>query len=327
MTQEEAETADRTESRERRVWTVPFAIAAVLIAPAAVTLLAIKEAGTLQVPSANPTPLGYTVSLSLFIFPLMALAWWFLGHPGYSFQKRSFWRTILVLAPLGFILDLLFGNAFFTFQNEGAVLGIGIPAAGGAVPVEELVFYLTGFMVVLLTYIWADEYWMRAYNVPDYGKESQAVLRLVAFHPASVIVGIVLFLAATLYKKLLSPVPEGFPWYFTFLVVVGIVPAMGFLRSTRGFINWRAFSFTCFLMLLVSVLWEATLGVPYAWWGYQREAMMGIFIGPWHDLPIEAVCVWFAVTFTTVIIYEVVKIWQASGRGLREAMLGVRSEK
>jgi hypothetical protein len=168
---------------------------------------------------------------------------------------------------------------------------------------------------------------MRAYNVPDYAQESRAVSRILTFHPASIIAGAGLFLAAIFYKKVLSAVPDGLPWYFAFLVVVGITPAMGLLHSTRRFINWRAFSFTCFLMLLVSLLWEVTLGVPYGWWGYQRDAMMGIFIGPWHDLPIEAACVWFAVTFTTVIIYEAGKIWQASGKGFREAMMGVRSEK
>jgi hypothetical protein len=30
---------------------------------------------------------------------------------------------------------------------------------GGPIPVEELVFYVTGFIVVLLLYVWADEYW------------------------------------------------------------------------------------------------------------------------------------------------------------------------
>jgi hypothetical protein len=130
MTQELSETADREEGRQQGVWAVPFAIAAVLIIPAAVTLLSVRDPGSLDVGTANPTPLGYTWSLSLFIIPLVALAWWFLRHPAYSFQKRSFWRTILALAPLGFILDLLLGNAFFKFPNDGAVLGIGIPARG-----------------------------------------------------------------------------------------------------------------------------------------------------------------------------------------------------
>ena len=91
---------------------------------------------------------------------------------------------------------------------------------------------------------------------------------------------------------------------------------------TRRFINWRAFSFAFFVMLLISLVWEATLASPYGWWGYPPEAMMGIFIGAWSELPMEAVLVWLAVTFTTVIIYEVVKIWQSSGKSVGEAMVG-----
>ena len=50
--------------------------------------------------------------------------------------------------------------------------------------------------------------------------------------------------------------------------------------------------------------------------------MMGLFVGAWSNLPIEEVCVWIAVTYATVIVFEVVKVWQASGRGVKEAFLG-----
>ena len=75
-------------------------------------------------------------------------------------------------------------------------------------------------------------------------------------------------------------------------------------------------------ILLVSLLWEATLAVPYDWWNYHHGVMMGIFIGAWAELPIEAVCVWFAVTFTTVIFYEVIKIWLAMKKPARAAFFG-----
>jgi hypothetical protein len=62
--------------------------------------------------------------------------------------------------------------------------------------------------------------------------------------------------------------PAGFPWCVTCLVVAGFVPAAGFFRTAQPFINWRAFSFTFFFIVLVSLLWEATLALPYGWWGY-----------------------------------------------------------
>jgi hypothetical protein len=51
--------------------------------------------------------------------------------------------------------------------------------------------------------------------------------------------------------------------------------------------------------------------------------MVGIKIGAWSDLPIEAVCVWIAVSYTTAIVFEVTKLWQASGRPAKHAFLGV----
>ena len=96
------------------------------------------------------------------------------------------------------------------------------------------------------------------------------------------------------------------------LVAGGLVPSASFYRVTRRFINWRALSLTIFIMLPVSMLWEATLALPYGWWNYEHGAMMGVFIGAWADLPIEAVMVWLAVTYGTVILFEAVKIWQAS---------------
>src|SRR5207253_7738290 len=154
--------------RERKSFYVVFAIAAALVIPAAIALRTVIHPVILQATSDNPTPLGYTWSLFLFIIPIAALGWWFACRPDLKFPRKAFWRTIAVLAPLGFLLDLLFGNAFFIFSNKQATFGINVPAIGGPLPLEEFVFYLTGFMIVLLSYIWGDEYWVRAYNVPDY---------------------------------------------------------------------------------------------------------------------------------------------------------------
>src|SRR5436309_8031479 len=107
---------------------VVFAIAAALIVPAAITLRAVIHPVILQPTSDNPTPLGYTWSLLLFIIPIAALGWWFACRPDLQFPRKAFWRTIAVLAPLGFVLDLLFGNAFFIFPNKSATLGLEIPA-------------------------------------------------------------------------------------------------------------------------------------------------------------------------------------------------------
>jgi len=131
--------------------------------------------------------------------------------------------------------------------------------------------------------------------------------------------GVVLIVAAILFKKFASPVPDGWPWYWIVPVGAGFVPEMSFFPTARLVINWRAFILTMFFIVLISLLWEATLAVPYGWWGYQPRQMMGVFIGAWAGLPLEAVCVWIAVSYGTVIAFEVLKLWQASGKSVRWA--------
>jgi hypothetical protein len=53
--------------------------------------------------------------------------------------------------------------------------------------------------------------------------------------------------------------------------------------------------------------------------------MIGLRIGAWSGLPIEAVCVWIAVTYATAIVFEIVKLWLASGKTSKDAFLGLRN--
>jgi hypothetical protein len=294
---------------------------AMLVLPAAIALHSVRRPAALQVlPDASP--FGYTWSLLLFIVPIIVIGVWFLPSAGLDIPQRAFWRTIGVLVPIGCLLDVIFAQWFFSFPNPRTTLGILAPALGHWVPVEEYVFYFTGFILILLLYIWLSEFWLAAYTVQDYRGEARSLPKLLKFHPMSLAVGIVLIAAAFLFKRWFSPVPDGFPGYFIVLVIGGLVPSMSFYPATRRFINWRALSLTMFLILLISMLWEATLALPYGWWNYQHPAMVGVFIGAWSDLPIEAVLVWLAVTYGTVILFEAVKIWQASGRRARQAFLG-----
>ncbi|MFY9979724.1 MAG: hypothetical protein WAK22_15970, partial [Candidatus Sulfotelmatobacter sp.] len=293
---------------------IVVAIMAMIAIPAAITLHTVHLPVPVMPVNQNSTPYGYTVSLLLFILPIVAIAGWFLPSEGLHIPQRASWRTIAILIPLGFALDLFFARWFFCYPNVGATLGIHAFAFGRPVPVEEYVFYLTGFLAVLLLYIWLGEFWLAAYNVVDYPNEARKLSRLLQFHPTSFILAIVLIGAAWFYKKhfALPADQAGFPGYFTVLVLGGLAPAISFFPAACRFINWRALSLTLFFMLLVSVLWEATLAVPYGWWTYQHREMMGLFVGAWSGLPVEGVCVWIAVTYATVIVFEVVKIQLAA---------------
>ena len=312
----------------RTSFTTTIDIILCLVIPAALTLTTVVEPASVVQNSSNPTPLGYTVSLSLFIFPMLALGWWFLRRPQLKLQKQAFWIAVALLVPAGVLLDFLFGHTFFSFENHQAVLGWTFPAIGGPLPLEELVFYLTGFIVVLLIYIWCDEFWLAAYNVPDYKNKSNEITRILRFHPLSLVFGIGLITLAIIYKKFVSSDPDGMPWYFIYLVAIALVPSSGLFPTVCRFINWRAYSFTTIIIVLISLTWEVTLALVYQWWGFRHEAMLGFYVGAWNGLPIEEVILWFAVSYTSIIFYEAIKIWKASQKTFKQAFIGNKlSEK
>lgn len=301
------------------------AIIATLAVPAVFTLRSARIPQAAVPVAGNPSPLGYTRSLSLFAVPIAVLGGWFLRHPAYHLQRRAFGITLALLVPVGFLLDLLRASAFFTFPNRAATIGIAVPVVGGTVPVEEFAFYLLGFIAVLLTYIWCDEYWLGAYNVPDYRAEAQGIGRVVRLHLPSLAVGLVLIVAGVAYKRLVSGTPGTAPGYFIFLVAHAVVPSLLLLPTARPFVNWRALSLTAVLMMLVALLWEATLAAPYQWWGFRERAMLGLHVGAWCRLPAEEPFLWIVVSYTTAIIYEVVKVILASRRPWLEALFGTRA--
>ena len=328
--------SDIAQIKKRGALQVVFKVIIVLLIPIIITLYTIKEPAVKTdvseqvflswklIVQDGTTPYGYTWSLLLFIVPMVGIGWWFLSHPKYKIQKRAFWWSLGILIPIGFILDILFAHTFFIFPNTNATLGIEVPVVGGTVPIEEFIFYITGFIVVLLTYLWASEYWLGRYSISILGHVNKAkkVKSIISFDYRAVALGGILILLAVIYKKFFSSSREGFPWYFTYLTVASIIPTSAFLKSTYEFINWRAFNFTLFFITLISLIWEATLAAPFGWWGYHNKQMIGIFINGWWGLPFEAALVWLMVTFTTVIVYEVIKIWFNCGRKAKEAFFG-----
>jgi hypothetical protein len=305
----------------RTSFRIVIAMLGMIAVPAAITLLTVRAPAAASVPAINPSPYGYTISLLLFIVPILVIGLWFVPREDVKISRRAFIRTIAILFPLGAGLDFFFANSFFTFPNPGATLRVTAPALHGGVPMEEYVFYFTGFVAVLLLYIWLDEYWLAAYGVRSDAKERAQFDRLLRFHWQSLVWAVVLIAAAIAYRKAFVAEP-GFPAYFTFLVIGALGPSAALLPSAMPVINWRALGLTMFMILLISLLWEATLALPYGWWGFQDQAMIGLRITAWSHLPIEEVCLWIAVTYATVIVYEIVRRWQASGKRIMHALLG-----
>lgn len=272
-------------------------------------------------PLPGASPFGYTVSLALFAVPCAVLGIWLGRRRQTPEQRRACVLTLLLLIPLGFGLDIVFGRIFLRFPNLQATLGWLLPGfdlrsgwsglwgAGWkrTLPVEEFAFYALGFVAMLLVYIWGDEVLYYAYKV-DHRQRTPAVFRgwkqTLSFWLA---VGLVLFGAALAVRsRVPSESGHAFPGYFLFLLLGSIVPSLFCSRVAFQFINWRALTTSWLFTLAISQFWEGTLGIPYGWWGYDPDQMMDIFIKPHCDLPIEAVLVWTLGSWTTVIIYETV---------------------
>jgi len=297
---------------------IPLLMLVIIIVPTVIALSRVENAVELIPPDRYASPYGYTWSLMLWVVPVGVLSLWFLRHPKYHIEKKSFWATVLLLTLFGFALDIFLANAFFTFVNGGAVLGIYFPGykfGSGwqfPIPVEEFIFYFLCFLANLLLYIWCDLFWVKDYSSDeDQVAQAQATEKLVSLHFPSLWIALALIAAAVLYKKFYAPLEyrDGFPGYFTFLVIGGLIPAFVFFPVAKPLVNWRAFSVSMFMVLLISLLWEATLAVPYQWWGYNYKQMLGIVIKPWASLPVEATLFWLVVAWMTVIVYEVFRVY------------------
>jgi hypothetical protein len=305
----------------------------ILTLPFILTLRTVSEPRALLDYNTNPTPLGYTWSLSLFIIPVIVLALWLSRRRQNRIQNMAFWLTTLIVSLTGIALDTFLGANFFSFPNTGAVLGIHFPGwsfskgFSNPIPIEEIGFYVFGILAVMLVYVWGDEFWLGAYNADDTTRREKRWSDIISFHPASAIFGVVIFFLGWFCKKHVPGFEhEGFPGYFLFLTVVAMGPSMVFFPVARPYINWRAFSVALLFILLVSLFWEATIAVPYQWWRFYPAQMLGLNINGFSGLPVEEPMLWMGVTWATVIMYEMIStvLFMEGARGSKPA--GQRAE-
>jgi lycopene cyclase domain-containing protein len=249
----------------------------------------------------------YTLSLLIWIVPLLFFGGFFIVKRLLT-QRKSFalLATVTPLAAVGCVLDLLFGKMFFFFPNADMVLRLHRIRG---MPVEEFVFYVTGFWFIMCLYVFCDEWFLKKYNRPDehYARFRDRLKKTILPHWWSLGIVAGFLVIGVGVKHLMNPDDTVVPGYFFFLACVAYTPMVLFYRVSRGFVNWQAFWFTLVVTVLVSVIWEATLALPRGYWDYHHQQMLGIFIGPWHDLPIEAVTVWIFCTLV-IIVYEFAKI-------------------
>jgi len=302
-----------------------------LAIPAAITLATVQDVAHPLHPDREHTKYGYTVSLLMFVFPSLLLLIWRIRNGGDNRHLRALWWSGGVIAVVGFVLDLFFGYTFFVFPNPEATLQLRLSAWSFAdrawmpryLPVEEFGFYILGSLFVVAMYMWADAEWLCDYEAEDYEALARSHRRILRINWWAMLWWFAFMLVGILFKRY-GPVDHGFPGYFLFIMVLGFLPTVLFLHTIRTFVNWRAFGFAYGNLTLVSLLWEATLGVPYNWWNYNQSHMLGIRIAAWANLPIEAVLLWLVVAWDCIIAYEIFRVFFHMDRSIHDAMLGTK---
>ena len=276
------------------------------------------------------SPYGYTASLALFVFPLVALLGWYWGYRRRRpLDIKALGFTLLAVSPLWCVVDLLLANRFFRFPNPNAhwnpmfwgyEFGVGWTRS---IPYEEFAFYLGAVVVMVFLYLWANEVWYARYGHDEttYRQRAKKTPPLVEVSPGwSGFAGVVL--VAGLIVKRYSAEPAGLPEYFLFLWALAALPTVLLVRRLAPFVNDRALLFTVMATLLVSLLWEVTLALPNGWWDYHHTHMLGVFIEPWSRLPLEATTLWPVSAWSNVLLFELFRVRFYSGRPFRELLFG-----
>lgn len=307
---------------------------ALIGAPAALTLWAVQPRPGPGYDAHDPTPYGYTISLTLFAIPVAVMLAQLVWRAATPVHRHALIAASAVMALVGFVLDLFFGESFFTFYNRGATLEWHLPAWSFAewrwvpsyLPIEEFAFYILGGLFLLTLYVWIEERWLRDDEMEARIEHARNLPRLVHVHWTALLLWLAAIAAGFLYKRFVAQEP-GIPGYFLFIMIIGVLPTVLFLHAVERFVNWRAFAQAFAVLLLVELLWEATLGVPFDWWNYKEAQMLGIRVAAWSDLPIEAILLWVVVAWDCIVAYEICRVFlhmdgHEHPRSVRERLFG-----
>jgi hypothetical protein len=291
---------------------------------------------------------GYSWSLVLLYLPLAFLGIWYVLYRDKlqlrSVMKANAWIVFLT-ALLWIALDVFFANLLFRFPDQNAhfrfttIPGylwrddcatistlLRLSCYRRSIPLEEVLFYLGGAALIAMMYMWASEDFYGAYTLRRhvYTIRAKQSGPLVDWNAKIILIGLGILGAGILIKKLAPwhDNHDGLPDYLFAELLIVFVPLSALYNRVQMFTNSRAFIFVVVLEILVSLVWEATLAVPYGWWNYQRSAMIGITVRAWSSLPIEACGLWVSVGWGATFVYEATKIKAVTGKTWRQVLFG-----
>jgi len=269
--------------------------------------------------------LTYFTSLAFWVIPILYLWPVFnsITADGTGRRRRALRWSAGTIVVLGLVLDFVLGYLTLRFPGCSEPAGESpyvwcLPAIGGRIPVEEILFYAMGPVVMVLVYACADERWLRAYNP----KDNLLNLRLIQPSPRLLVVASGILVTALVLWR----VNGSFPTYFAFLAAGALLPAIFLYRAVGSLTNWPAFAVTTLYVVVTSLIWEVTLAIPRQWWGYEPSGMVGLTITAWSRgdaiFPIEAAAVWLVAPLSSVLIYEFAKALMHHPGSMMVALFG-----
>jgi len=113
--------------------------------------------------------LTYFTSLLFWLIPIVYLSWTFMTvtAAGQGRRRKALLISALTIVVLGVVLDFLLGFKTLRFPDcakpDWGNYLLCLPAVGGTIPVEEILFYALGPVAMTLAYACADEKWLRAW--------------------------------------------------------------------------------------------------------------------------------------------------------------------
>src|SRR5436853_5665205 len=155
-------------------------------------------------------------------------------------RRRAFWYTVAFIFLAGCFLDFILGGWILSFDPAPGVYIWRFPF-GQRIPIEEVLFYLLGGMAIMLVYLWADEYWMKKYNVRQ-RRWNQEIFgddyKLVKNSRGAIVVALAMIALGMLLNWRFGHGAWPPPYYFSFLVIAAIASAIVFYRSLEYLVNW-----------------------------------------------------------------------------------------
>lgn len=267
---------------------------------------------------------GYTWSLLIWLMPVLLFGWSHCRREQGIWNTRPARRALACAAALtvvyATVAETCLAQYAFWFPNRAAVVGLQLPHfnldslgfdAVRTYPFEELLFYLIGPLAILFTYVWADG------ESRDPAARSGTVVDGRSIRGFLVWAGGSLVLCAAIWgatiaarNELMKPPPTGLPVHSGLILILGVAPTLSLYYVVQRTINWTAASFTLLVIVPLSAFYEAALGLPRGWWGYQSQAAIGICLDHERRLPLEAVMVWVESVFFMVFLLEAFREWR-----------------